>query len=61
MNVFVPTAATSVSSRFVHEDVFRIGGFKAMVDSGAKHSAINEDMLTDRTVFTVRPPSNYRL
>lgn len=60
MNVFVPTTTTSVSSPFIQADVFRIGGLRAMVDSGAKHSAISEETLTDRTAFPIRPPSNYR-
>ncbi|KAI9555914.1 enzymatic polyprotein [Daphnia sinensis] len=50
----------TVSSPFIQADVFRIGGLRAMVDSGAKHSAISEETLTDRTAFPIRPPSNYR-
>jgi hypothetical protein len=30
-----------------------------MVDSGAKNSAISEEMLLDRSSFVVRPPSKY--
>ncbi|KAI9549224.1 hypothetical protein GHT06_006826 [Daphnia sinensis] len=33
---------------------------KAMVDSGAKNSAICEEMLVNRSWFEIRAPSNYR-
>lgn len=60
MNVIVPTTATSVNSPFIHADVFRIGELKALVDSGAKNSAISEELLLNRSCFEVHPPTKYR-
>ncbi|EFX63006.1 hypothetical protein DAPPUDRAFT_119627 [Daphnia pulex] len=33
---------------------------EAMVDSGAKNSAVSEEWLVNRSCFEIRPPSNYR-
>lgn len=61
MNVImVPATATSINNPFIHADVFRIGELRALVDSGAKNSAISEELLLNRSCFEVHPPSKYR-
>lgn len=55
-----PRTATSINNPFIHADVFRIGELRALVDSGAKNSAISEELLLNRSCFEVHPPSKYR-
>jgi hypothetical protein len=59
MNVIVPVIAESKGRPFINADVFRVGELRAMMDSGAKNSAICEEMLLNHSCFNIRPPSKY--
>ncbi|KZR99322.1 Uncharacterized protein APZ42_004851, partial [Daphnia magna] len=49
INVIVPAVSKSIRRPFIDAEVFRVGELKAMVDSGAKNSAISEGMLLGRS------------
>lgn len=57
--MIVPAVSKSIRRPFIDAEVFRVGELKAMVDSGAKNSAISEGMLLGRSGFAVLPPSKY--
>ncbi|KZR98405.1 Uncharacterized protein APZ42_006192, partial [Daphnia magna] len=54
INTFqAPISSSSVDSPFIEVDVFRIGKQRALIDTGARNSIIREELLRNRTAFSV--------